>query len=395
MADTQTVLVRISGHDRPGITAGLLGVLERGEATVQDIEQVIIRQRLSLGVLVDVPQGRDLLKELLMFGWEYDVEVDFQVVEPESGPRGRGSVVTVLGQELAPGDMRQVAAAIADEGGNIERIFRLSKYPAYSYELLVRGGDHDHLKARLLEVATANPGFDIAIQREGLGRRAKRLVVIDVDSTLIEDEVIDQLADEAGRGAEAARLTEAAMAGDIDYEASLRQRVALLAGLDESAVDRVWERMRLTPGARTFVRTVKRLGYRVAAVSGGFTQLTDRLCDQLGLDHAYANQLEIVDGRLTGELVGPIVDRARKAALLEEIAAAERVPLEQTVAVGDGANDLDMLALAGLGIAFNARPIVRDAADLSLGLPYLDTILFVLGVTREEIEEADAEDPAS
>jgi phosphoserine phosphatase len=391
VADNQTVLVRISGHDRPGITAGLLGVLERGGAAVLDMEQVIVRQFLSLGVLVDVPQGQDLLKELLLFGWEFEIEVDFEVVEPEVGPRGSGSVVTVLGQELSAADLRGVASAIADEGGNIERIFRLSKYPAYSYELLVRGGDHEHLKARLLSVAADNPGLDVAIQREGLGRRSKSMVVIAVDSQLIQDEVVDLLADEAGQLAASAEVTERAMAGEIDFEESLRQRVALLAGLEETAIGRVWDRMELTPGARTFVRTIKRLGFRVAAVSGGFTQLTDRLCDQLDLDHAFGNELEVVDGRLTGELVGPIVDRARKAQLLQEIAMAEGVPLEQTVAVGDGANDLDMLGLAGLGIAFNAKPVVREAADMSLGLPYLDAILFVLGVTREEIEEADAE----
>ncbi|MBW3619609.1 MAG: phosphoserine phosphatase SerB, partial [Actinobacteria bacterium] len=228
---------------------------------------------------------------------------------------------------------------------------------------------------------------------ESLERRAKRLVVMDVDSTLIQDEVIELLAEEAGCAEEVRSVTERAMAGELDFETSLRQRVALLEGLDVAVFDDVRRRLRLTPGARTFVRTLKRIGFKVAIVSGGFTVFTDALKDELGLDHAVANELEIVDGRVTGRLVGPIVDRARKARILEELAALEGVSTDQTVAVGDGANDLDMLAAAGLGIAFNAKPVVREAADTSLSFPYLDAILFVLGVRREDVERADGSDP--
>jgi phosphoserine phosphatase len=214
-------------------------------------------------------------------------------------------------------------------------------------------------------------------------------VVLDVDSTLIQDEVIELLAAEAGSLDQVRALTEQAMAGEVDFEDALRQRVALLEGLDLAALDRARGAMRLTPGARTFVRTLRRLGYTVGIVSGGFTHFTDRLAEELSLDHAVANQLEIVDGRLTGRVTGPVVDRRRKAELLAEFAAADGIPLSQVVAVGDGANDLDMLSAAGLGIAFNAKPVVQEAADTTVNVPYLDAILFVLGVTRDEVERAD------
>ena len=388
-SDHQTVLIRITGPDHPGVTAGLMGVLADADAQVQDIEQIVIRGQLTLGVAVMVPEGRDLLREVLLFGWDQGMEIDFDVVSSTPTPKTRGHVVTILGQDLTPLEIGEATKAIADAGANIDRIIRLSRYPVMSYELLVRDGDDDKLRNNLLGAAAANPGIDVAIQREGLGRRAKRLVVLDVDSTLIQDEVIELLAAEAGCLAEVQRITRDAMEGGIDFESALRMRVRLLGGLDDGAIDRAWANLRLTPGARTFVRTLRRLGYTVAIVSGGFTAFTDRLAEELGIHHAHANELEIVDGKLTGELVGPIVDRERKAAVLREIAAAGHVPLSQTVAVGDGANDLDMLSTAGLGIAFNAKPIVEEAADTALTVPYLDAILFVLGIRREDVEEAD------
>lgn len=388
-SDHQTVLIRITGPDHPGVTAGLMGVLADADAQVQDIEQIVIRGQLTLGVAVMVPEGRDLLREVLLFGWDQGMEIDFDVVSSTPTPKTRGHVVTILGQDLTPLEIGEATKAIADAGANIDRIIRLSRYPVMSYELLVRDGDDDKLRNNLLGAAAANPGIDVAIQREGLGRRAKRLVVLDVDSTLIQDEVIELLAAEAGCLAEVQRITRDAMEGGIDFESALRMRVRLLGGLDDGAIDRAWAKLRLTPGARTFVRTLRRLGYTVAIVSGGFTAFTDRLAEELGIHHAHANELEIVDGKLTGELVGTIVDRERKAAVLREIAAAGHVPLSQTVAVGDGANDLDMLSTAGLGIAFNAKPIVEEAADTALTVPYLDAILFVLGIRREDVEEAD------
>jgi len=262
---------------------------------------------------------------------------------------------------------------------------RLSNYPVISYELIVVGSDLARLRSSLLQ-ASHDYHVDIAIEREGLARRAKRLVVVDMDSTLIRDEVIDLLAAEAGVRDEIAALTSEAMAGDLDFETALRQRVRLLAGLDEETLHRVRDRLRLTPGARTFVRTLKRLGYRVAIVSGGFDLFADYAKDLLGADSAHANRLEIVDGRLSGELEGDIIDGSAKARLLEEIAAADGISLEQAVAIGDGANDIEMLSRAGLGIAFNAKPALAAAADATLQVPYLDAILFVLGLKREDIE---------
>lgn len=390
--DHQSVLIRVTGPDHAGITAGLMAVLADAGAQVQDIEQIVIRDQLTLGVAVIVPEGRDLLRDVLLFGWDQGMEVDFDVVPSESAPKTNGHVVTLLGPELTPGEIGDATTAIADAGANIDRIVRLSKYPVMSYELLVRDGDDAKLRSNLLHAAAANPGVDIAIQREGLGRRAKRLVVLDVDSTLIQDEVIELLAAEAGCLDEVRKITQDAMEGGIDFESSLRMRVRLLGGLEEDAIERAWANLRYTPGARTFVRTLGRLGFTTAIVSGGFTAFTDRLAADLRIPHSHANELEIVDGHLTGELTGDIVDRARKAALLQTIAADAHVPLEQTVAVGDGANDLDMLNIAGLGIAFNAKPIVENAADTALTVPYLDAILFVLGIRREDVEAADEVD---
>ncbi len=390
MNERQSVLIRVTGPDHPGITASLMAVLDQSGAGIDDIEQIVIRGQLTLGIAVDVPAGRDLLKDILLFGWDQGVEIDFEVIPSTPTAIEPGHVVTLLGPRLSPAELSEATQAIADAGANISRIIRLSRYPVMSYELLVHQGDEKQLRSSLLQVAADNPGLDVAIQREGLGRRAKRLVVLDVDSTLIQDEMIELLAAEAGRLDEVRRITTGAMAGDIEFEAALRSRLALLAGLDSAAIDRAWSNLRYTPGARTFVRTLGRLGYTVAIVSGGFTVFTDRLRDDLGIDQAFANELEIIDGRLTGEIVGPVVDRARKAELLREIATEAGIPLAQTVAVGDGANDLDMLSAAGLGIAFNAKPVVSEAADTTLSVPYLDAILFVLGIKREEVEAADA-----
>ncbi|MDP6480641.1 MAG: phosphoserine phosphatase SerB [Acidimicrobiales bacterium] len=386
----ESVLVQVTGRDHPGITSGLLKVLNEAGADVEDVEQVVIRGRLSLGLAVTVPAGRDLLRELLLYGWESGVIIDFEVVE-EASPAAKptGQVVTVLGERLGPGDLGVVAETIAAAGGNIERIVRLSRYPVWSYEMLVRGGDSASLRSDLLAACSDHPTFEVAVASEGLARRSQRLVVIDVDSTLITDEVIDLVAAEAGVGEEVAENTRLAMEGGLDFEESLRYRVSLLAGTDATVLDRVADSVSLTPGARTFFRTLHRLGYTTAVVSGGISQVVDRLREHLEIDYAHANLLEVEDGVLTGRIVGEVVDREGKAALLRRIAEDEGVPLEQVVAVGDGANDLDMLEAAGLGIAFNAKPLVRAYADASLTVPYLDAILFLLGVSREEIEEAD------
>ena len=388
-----TVLIRVSGRDRPGITAGLLDVLTTTDVAIYDMEQVVVRDRLTLDVLVQLGDRDDALKKLLFWAHESDVALSFEAVEETSSRRGLPTfVVTVIGQPLTPPNLAAVTHAIADAGGNIDRILRLSRYPVTSFEFVVVGGDLASLRSNLVE-ASAAQDIDVAVQRESLERRAKRLVVMDVDSTIIQDEVIELLAEEAGCLDEVRAITEQAMNGELDFEASLRARCAKLAGTPEAALDRTRARVRLTPGARTFVRTLRRLGYEVALVSGGFQSIVEDIAAEVGAQHARANELEVVDGVLTGNLVGPILDRAGKATVLREIAEQSQIPLEQTVAVGDGANDLDMLALAGLGIAFNAKPVVRDAADTALSLPYLDAVLFLLGIRRDQIEEADAEDP--
>ncbi|HKY48988.1 MAG TPA: phosphoserine phosphatase SerB [Acidimicrobiia bacterium] len=387
-----TILARISGLDAPGITAGLMEVLAQGDCTLYDVEQVVLRDRLSLSVLISVPDGQPTVRDVLFYAWEKGLQADFEVVDEDvPAPVKPRFAVTVIGAQIRPEAFGAVANAIASAGGNIDSIERLSRYPVISYELAVSGGDQAAMRSSLL-ATSAGHNVDVAVQAEGLTRRSKRLIVLDVDSTLIQDEAIDLLADEAGVADQVAVLTSKAMSGEIDFAASLTQRVGLLRDLPVEALERVWEKIRLTPGARTFVRTLHRMGMKIAIVSGGFTVFTERLKADLGLDHAFGNQLEIIDGKLTGNLIGPPIDRARKAAILTEVARVEGIPLDQTVAIGDGANDLDMLAVAGLGIAFNAKPVVRDAAQTAVSVPYLDAILFLLGIRREEVEAADSTD---
>jgi phosphoserine phosphatase len=391
-----TLLVTVTGRDHPGVTAGLLDVLAASRAELLDAEQVAMHGRLLLGLVVEALPGDDgaLRTALGDAAHRLDVELEFTALD-ENGRDAPGArhAVTVLGAPLPPASFAGVARRLASCGANIDRVLRLSSWPATSFELLVSGGDTARLRSELAAEAVAQQ-VDVAVEPVSLWRRARRLVVMDVDSTLVQGEVIEMLAAEAGCEARVAEVTAAAMAGELDFEASLRARVALLEGLPVAAVDRVREQVRLTPGARTLVRTLKRLGHVVGIVSGGFTAVTDDLKETLGLHHALANELEVVDGRLTGRVVGPVVDRAGKAAALRRFAAAEGMAMAQTVAVGDGANDLDMIEAAGLGIAFNAKPVVREAADTALSVPYLDAVLFLLGIPREEVEAADADTPA-
>ncbi len=383
---TETILVRITGPDQPGVTTALMGILSSAGATVQDIEQIVVRNRLNLELVIDVPSGRNVLKEVLLLGWERKLNIDFDVVERVPKLSLPSLVVSVVGDQLTPADLESATAAITKAGGNIERIRRLAKEPVWCYEFEVRGSDPDGLRAQLVDTASENPRFDVAIQKTGLSRRAQRLIVMDVDSTLIQNEMIDLLADEAGRGEECAAITSLAMEGQLDFEQSLRDRVALLAGQPEEILGKAYERLELTKGADTFVRTLQRLGFKVAIVSGGFNYFTNRLQRELGLSYAYANQLETKGGVLTGSLAGPIVDRQAKLSMMIAMAQQEGIALEQVVAIGDGANDLDMLAAAGLGVAFCAKRLVRQAADTTLSIPHLDAILFLLGVRSEELE---------
>ena len=394
MDDATALLITVTGRDRPGLTSGLCEVLAGVSARIVDIEQVVIRERLVLGILISLGAEESVTRQAVQAKAEQlGVSVEFEAMTARrpGGDQVR-HYVTILGQPLGAQAIGAIAQRVADCGANIDRIVRLSRYPITSFELLVSGGDPDRLRTELSTEA-AHQQIDVGVQRATLYRRAKRLIVMDVDSTLVQGEVIEQLAHHAGCGAQVAAITERAMAGELDFEQSLRQRVALLEGLPEAALNEVRDQLVLTPGANTLLRTLKRLGFVLAIVSGGFTQITDELRSRLGIDYAHANTLEIVDGRLTGQLVGDIVDREGKADALRQFAATAGVPLSQTVAVGDGANDLDMLASAGLGIAFNAKPVVREAADTAVSVPYLDAVLFLLGITREEVETADAEDP--
>lgn len=387
-----SLLVTVTGRDHPGVTAGLMDVLALHRRTVTDVEQVVVHGRLLLGVVIAGDgDGADVRNALVEAARALDVAVEFTPLDGSSpSVAAARHHVVVLGAPLGPAALAGMARTLAACGANIERVLRLSAWPAQSYELLVSGGDTAELRTALAAEAVARH-VDVAVERASLARRARRLVVMDVDSTLVQGEVIEMLAAEAGCGEEVARITAAAMAGELDFEASLRARVALLEGLPVEAVDRVRDAVALTPGARTLVRTLHRLGHAVGIVSGGFTVVTDDLVAALDLDHARANVLEVEGGRLTGRLLGPVVDRAAKAAALREFAAAEGLPMAQTVAIGDGANDLDMIGAAGLGVAFNAKAVVREAADAALSVPFLDAVLLLLGIPRDDVETADAQ----
>jgi phosphoserine phosphatase len=392
-----TLLITLTGRDRPGVTSRLFGVLARFPLSVADIEQVTIKGRLVFGVLLACeapPDLTEIYRVVSELAADLGLEAEITTGSAESPSRPRPARisgrlhVTVLGSPLRPESVAAVAGRIAASGANIDRITRLASDPVTCVELDVSGAEPAPLRGALAQVA-ADSGVDVAVQRAGLHRRAMRLIVMDVDSTLIQDEVIDLLAARAGCAAEVAKVTEAAMRGDLDFAASLRERVSLLAGLDAGVLDEVRASLRLTPGARTLVRTLKRLGYKCGIVSGGFTAVIQPLAEDLGIDYVAANTLEVTDGTITGRVLDPVIDRDGKTAALRRFAQAAGVPLTQTVAVGDGANDLGMIGAAGLGVAFNAKPVVRDAADTSVSVPYLDTILYLLGIPRDAVDAAE------
>jgi phosphoserine phosphatase len=384
-------LVTLTGEDRPGVTSAVFATLARAGVEVLDIEQIVLRRQLVLGVLVTAPRDWKKLRDDIE-GTATSLGMTAEVTRGVGDNRSRAvgrSHVTVIGVPLKASAFAAVAGRIADSGANIDRIERMARYPVTAIDLHVSGVNPERLRTVLAGEA-ARQDIDIAVQPANLLRRGMRLIVMDVDSTLIQGEIIEMLAAEAGCAEEVARVTGAAMRGEVDFEDSLRERVSLLKGLDAAALDRVYDRIVFAPGARTLVRTLRRLGYRFALVSGGFTQITDRLARELDVHYSRANQLEVVDGRLTGRIVGEVVDRAGKAAALRHFANEVGVGVESVIAIGDGANDLDMLNAAGLGIAYNAKPVVRDAAHTAVNVPYLDAIMYLLGISREEIEAADA-----
>jgi len=387
----RTVMATLAGDDRPGVTSALFAAMAHHSVTVLDVEQLVVRGRLVLAVLlgnVDHAGEAQLLRDLQDVGQSLGLQVSTTTGgAPDEEHRRNRIHVTVMGAPLQPEALAEVTAAIAELGGNIDRIRRIASYPVTAIVFEASGASVDALRAPLAAIA-ASSGCDVAVQRKEIDRRGQHLVVMDVDSTLIAHEVIDLLAEEAGVGDEVQSITERAMHGELDFEQSLRARVALLSGLEEAALLRVRSRITLTPGARTLCRTLNKLGFKIALVSGGFIEIVAPIAHELGIDHVRANKLEIHEGRLTGGLSGQVIDRKAKQQALEDFAAIEGIPMSRTIAIGDGANDIDMLTRAGLGVAFNAKPATRAAADTAVNVPYLDSVLYLLGITREEIEES-------
>ena len=386
-----TGLILLSGVDKPGITESLFNVLAPFSITIVDIEQVIISQRLILTVLISLnPAHEKAIEADLMecaLALDVDIATLFSSTDSSTISIKKDLIhVVILSTKLTPKAVAGVASAMTVAGANIERVTRTASSPITAIEFIISGADQNTISTALAPVAVAQ-SLDIAVQPGGLHRFSKKLVQLDVDSTLITQEVIELLAAKAGAGKEVAAITESAMRGELDFEDSLRARVALLKGLPESVITEVQSEITLTPGASVLVRTLQGLGHAVSVVSGGFIDVIAPLISELGIVHFRANKLEIVDGVLTGQVTGPIIDRAAKAKALREFAALESITIEQTVAIGDGANDLDMIAAAGLGIAFNAKPAVKAAADSSVSSPYLDSVLYLLGIPREAIEE--------
>ncbi|MFT4228461.1 phosphoserine phosphatase SerB [Micropruina sp.] len=388
---TYSLAATITGSDAPGLLDRLMAAVAGSDAEILDLEQTVVRGKLSIGLLVaTAPESAMAVADHLAGTCaRLGLSVAMSEGVGDNPTRYNRTIVTVLGRPLLTAHLATTARAIADLGGNIDRIRRLSRTPLTTVELWVSRVDAAELRPALAQAA-ASAGFDVSVSAAGLARLGRRLVVMDVDSTLIQDEVIDLIAAHAGRQEEVAAITESAMRGELDFAESLRRRVAALEGLPVGVLDEVRAAVRLTPGARTLVATLRDLGLSIGVVSGGFIEVVAPLAAELGITYARANELEVAEGRLTGRIAGPIIDRAAKAATLREWAEVEHLPLARTIAIGDGANDLDMLAAAGLGIAFNAKPAVRASADTSLNVPYLDAVLFLLGLTREEVEAAAA-----
>jgi phosphoserine phosphatase len=392
------VLITLSGHDAPGITSQLTGILAAGKISIIDIGQAVIHGLLSLSILFELESDvtdNPTIKHLLSKATDLGLKLELRTLKPDAieghhwAPKAYRYAVTLIAEHVTAQALHQVTAVLAKHSVNIDVIERLSEGEFSCVEMIVSSAEELNryeLKKDLLNIAKKQE-VDIALQAEGLYRRAKRMVVLDMDSTLIQSEVINELAREKGVYDEVAVITEEAMRGKMDYDESLRQRCEKLKGLTTDQVEVVFKRIELTPGAEDLIQVLKRLGYKIAIISGGFTCIAERLQKRLGIDFAYANTLEIEKGQLTGRVIPPIINAQRKADLLDVIAQQERIHLDQVIAIGDGANDLLMLEKAGLGIAFNAKPVVRESADFSISQKNMRSILYLLGISGRDLAE--------
>ena len=387
------IVITVNGPDAPGIVSSITSILSENAVKIIDIEQIVIRKLILLSMMLDLRESKggqiSLLKDLLLEAKRLNVELDFKIASYDEHLQHDNNfmyAVTCLGEKITAQVVAQISNAIYSENVNIERITQLSQGELSCIEMIVKTDktiNVQDMTGKLLSISS-DFGVDIAVQKENIFRRSKRLVVMDMDSTLIQVEVIDELAKSAGHGEEVRGITSKAMNGELSFNESLNKRVELLRGLDENVLDEIYHNIPFTPGAKKLVKILKKLGYKTAVISGGFTFFTDRLKNELGLDYAFANELEIKDGKLTGKVLGEIINGESKAEILEDIADKENISLDQVVAIGDGANDLLMLDKAGLGIAFNAHKTVREKADYNISQKNLDSIIYLLGISEKE-----------
>ena len=402
----EIILINITGQDKPGLTSSLTNILARYDVAILDIGQAVIHDYLSLGILVEIPaehSSSSILKDLLFRAHELGIQIRFSAVDAESYERWTSQygqqrrIITLLGRRLTAVQLARVATAVAENNLNIDVITRLSGrvsldgpalLPKACVQFTVSGSldDPGHLRGQLLKISKET-GIDISFHVDDIYRHARRLVVFDMDSTLIQGEVVDILAQHAGAGEKVAEITAAAMNGEMDFKESFSRRVALLKGLDENTLSDVAQNLRLTEGAERVINTLKRLGYKIGIISGGFDYFGEYLQKKLGLDYVFANVLEIKDGRVTGNITGDIIDGPKKAEILKTIATVENISLQQTIALGDGANDLHMISIAGLGIAYHAKPVVKENAEKSISSVGLDGLLYLMGISEREIQQ--------
>jgi len=402
----EIILINITGKDKPGLTSSLTNILALYDVTILDIGQAVIHDYLSLGILVEIPpehSSSSILKDLLFKAHQLGIQIRFSAINGEryegwaSQSDEQRRIITLLGRQLTAIQLAKVATALADNNLNIDVITRLSgrvfldepaSMPKACVQITVSGSLNNpgQLRGELFRISETT-GIDISIHVDDIYRHARRLVVFDMDSTLIQGEVINVLAQHAGAGDQVAEITTAAMNGQIDFKESLTRRVALLRGLDEKVLSEIARNLTLTEGAERVVDTLKKLGYKIGIISGGFEYFGEYLQNKLGLDYVFANGLEIKDGKVTGNITGDIIDGPKKAEILKTIATVENISLQQTIALGDGANDLPMISIAGLGIAYHAKPVVKENAEQSISSVGLDGLLYLMGISEREIQQ--------